>query len=183
MGMPRLVTLVVLSCIMLCCINFSEAWRDKPKSIHIEGKVLCQDCTGGWNDWVKGAKPIKGSRVSATCMDERGKVIYYGSDETDEEGEFDMVVDSREVCKELRPELCSVRLVSSPNPICNVATDFGGGKSGVKLSRPSFVYRDLVKYRPDPFYYTSPMCEEPDTTEAQEDQEANYYFYKKETTY
>ncbi|KAK9122208.1 hypothetical protein Syun_019825 [Stephania yunnanensis] len=70
-----------------------------------------------------------GSRVSATCMDKCDKVIYYGSDEMDEEGEFDMVVDSREACKELRPELCFVRLVSSPNPVCNVATNFGGGKS------------------------------------------------------
>ncbi|KAK9093899.1 hypothetical protein Scep_025368 [Stephania cephalantha] len=142
--MPQLVTLVVLSCIMFMnFINFSEAWRDKPKSIHIEGKVMCQDCTGGWNDWVKEPNQSKGSRVSATCMDERDKVIYYGSDETDEEGEFDKVVDNRETCKELRPELCSVRLVSSPNPVCNVATDFGGGKSGVKLGKPSFVYRDF----------------------------------------
>ncbi|KAK9119432.1 hypothetical protein Scep_017525 [Stephania cephalantha] len=137
--MPQLVTLVVLSCIIFTnFINFSEAWRDKPKSIHIGGKVLDLATTA-----LVAAKPIKGSRVSATCMDERDKVIYYGSDETDEEGEFDMVVDSKEACKELRPELCSVRLVSSPNPVCNVATNFGGRKSRVKLSRPSFVYRDF----------------------------------------
>lgn len=29
-------------------------------SIYVSGKVLCQDCTDGWNEWVRGAKPIKG---------------------------------------------------------------------------------------------------------------------------
>lgn len=28
--------------------------------IHIGGKVLCQDCTQGWNEWING-KPLKGN--------------------------------------------------------------------------------------------------------------------------
>lgn len=27
---------------------------------HVAGKVLCQDCGEGWNEWVNGANPIKG---------------------------------------------------------------------------------------------------------------------------
>lgn len=27
---------------------------------HVAGKVLCQECDKGWNEWVNGANPIKG---------------------------------------------------------------------------------------------------------------------------
>ncbi|CBI30197.3 unnamed protein product, partial [Vitis vinifera] len=68
-------------------VNVGEAWEEA-NVIHVGGKVLCQDCTKGWNEWVNGSNPIKGSRVSVTCMDDRRRVMYYGSDETDEAGKY-----------------------------------------------------------------------------------------------
>lgn len=176
---------------------------------HVAGKVLCQDCDQGWNEWVNGAKPIKGflqildlhsscdllkmwistsvitlvnrvwllqftyvtslvlvvgSKVSVTCLDERNRVVQYASDLTDEAGDFDIACNKYINGKKLNPQNCFLRLVSSPDPVCNIATNFAGGKSGVKLQRPNVVYRDLVKYVLGSFYYTTPMCDEPDTS-------------------
>ncbi|KAK3024737.1 hypothetical protein RJ639_044674 [Escallonia herrerae] len=96
-------------------------------------------------------------------MDERRRIVYYGSDETDEAGGFEMIINKYINGKELRRNGCFVRLVQSPDPVCNIATDFGGGRTGVRLSRPTVVYRDLIKHVLGPFYYTTPMCDEPDT--------------------
>ncbi|KAK6140065.1 hypothetical protein DH2020_026200 [Rehmannia glutinosa] len=141
---------------------------ETPKVFHVAGKVLCQDCDQGWNEWVNGAKPIKGCKVSVTCLDDRNRVVHYASDLTDEAGDFDITCNEIVNKKIIKPENCFLRLVSSPDPVCNVATNFAGGKSGVKLHRPNVVYRDLVKYVLGPFYYTTPMCDEPDTSSPDE---------------
>jgi len=96
-------------------------------------------------------------------MDKRSRVVYYTSDTTDELGQYDLSVKKYVYGKELDTKLCSVRLVSSPDTVCNIPTDFGGGKSGVKLNYPTSVYRSLIKYMLKPFYYTTPMCDKPDT--------------------
>lgn len=105
-----------------------------------------------------------GSRVSITCFD-RSRVVYYGSDETDETGEYEITLNKYINGKKLDPKDCFVRLVSSPDPVCNIATNFGGGQKGVALDKPTIVYRDFTKYLLDKFYYTTPMCDEPDTSE------------------
>ncbi|KAH9615202.1 hypothetical protein KSS87_001187, partial [Heliosperma pusillum] len=88
-----------------------------------------------------------GSTVSVTCLDERKRVACYKSDKTDDDGEFNMVMEKMVHGKKLNPKNCIVRLVSSPDPSCNVATNFAQGKTGVKLRQPSVVYRDITKYR------------------------------------
>ncbi|XP_052176571.1 pistil-specific extensin-like protein [Diospyros lotus] len=146
-------------------INGSDALKEEAAgTVYVGGKVLCQDCTQGWNEWIHGAKPIKGCMVSITCMD-GGRVAYYGSDETDEGEAFEMSLKKSINGKPLDLKKCSVRLVSSPDPVCNIPTDFAGGRSGVWLRRPTVVYRDLIKHVLGPFYYTTPMCEEPDTNQ------------------
>ncbi|RVW47953.1 hypothetical protein CK203_096820 [Vitis vinifera] len=110
-------------------VNVGEAWEEA-NVIHVGGKVLCQDCTKGWNEWVNGSNPIKGSRVSVTCMDDRRRVMYYGSDETDEAGKYELIVDKYVNGKEVKATGCWVRLVSSSDPTCNIPTDFAGGRSG-----------------------------------------------------
>ncbi|KAG8376636.1 hypothetical protein BUALT_Bualt09G0084000 [Buddleja alternifolia] len=136
----------------------------------VAGKVLCQDCGEGWNEWVNGANPIKGSKVSITCMDDRNRVVQYASDLTDDAGNFEVTCNQYVNKKEIKPQNCFFRLVSSPDPLCNIATNFAGGKSGVKLHRrPAMVYRNIVKYDLGPFYYTTPMCDEPDTSITDED--------------
>lgn len=118
---------------------------------------------------------MAGSKVSLTCMDERRRVMYYNSDETDELGQFEMTVNKYINGKELKEKMCSVRIVSSPDPTCNLLTDFGAGKSGLKLTQPSFIYRDLVKYVVGPFYFTTPLCDQPDTTESSDDYRGKNY--------
>ncbi|KAK2983749.1 hypothetical protein RJ640_024102 [Escallonia rubra] len=169
-----MVMLVAVS-LMVGAISIAEAWKEESAGvIHVGGKVLCQDCSQGWNEWVAGAKPIKGCKVSVTCMDERRRVVYYGSDETDEAGSFEMIINKYINGKELRRNGCFVRLVQSPDPVCNIATDFGGGRTGVRLSRPTVVYRDLIKHVLGPFYYTTPMCDEPDTGDSTDTGAGNY---------
>lgn len=116
-----------------------------------------------------------GCRVSITCLDDRSRVVYYGSDETDEAGEFEMMVNKFINGKELKSTGCFLRLVSSPDPVCNIATDFGGGRKGVKLGRPTVVYRDVIKHLLGPFYYTTPMCDEPDTSDESTGNKGNNY--------
>lgn len=51
--------IVFIASLILVFSNFIEA-SDGMDVMHISGKVLCQDCTQGWNEWVDGAKAIKG---------------------------------------------------------------------------------------------------------------------------
>lgn len=69
--------------------------------------------------------------------------MYYGSDETDEAGKYELIVDKYVNGKEVKATGCWVRLVSSSDPTCNIPTDFAGGRSGVKLQRPTWIYRDI----------------------------------------
>uniref|UniRef100_M4ELY6 Uncharacterized protein n=1 Tax=Brassica campestris TaxID=3711 RepID=M4ELY6_BRACM len=100
--------------------------------------------------------------VSITCMDERERVRYYGSDKTDERGQFDLIVDKVLYGgKNLKPNLCNVRLVSPADQSCGIPTDFGNGQTGEKLVQPFMVFKNLVKFVVGPFYYTTPMCDTP----------------------
>ncbi|KAK7378715.1 hypothetical protein VNO80_04162 [Phaseolus coccineus] len=155
MGFPRVLMIVITSMLVGC-----SSALDEPE---VSGKVMCQDCTQGWNEWVNGDKPVKGVKVSITCMDKRNRVVYYTSDTTDELGQYDLRLKKRVYGKELDTKRCSVRLVSSPDNVCNIPTDFGDGKSGAKLDNPTLVYRGCIKYMLKPFYYTTPMCDKPDT--------------------
>ncbi|KAL8154342.1 hypothetical protein V2J09_012102 [Rumex salicifolius] len=160
--MARIAIAMVFLLSILGSLCVAMANYDETQVIHVGGKVLCQDCTQSWNDWVNGARPIKGSRVSVTCLDERKRVFYYGSDETDTEGQFEMTIERDVYGKKLDPRKCLVRIVSSPDASCNVATNFGGGKKGVWLKQANVRYMGMVKYLLSPFYYTNPMCVDTD---------------------
>ncbi|KAM4090188.1 hypothetical protein ACJW30_09G040800 [Castanea mollissima] len=171
--MGAVVLAIFTASLLASCTNLASALNE-PKVIHVGGKVLCQDCTQGWNEWVHGCKPIKGGKVSITCMDDRSRVVYYGSDATDELGQFDIIVNKSINGKELKAKLCSVRLVSSPDSTCNILTDFADGKRGVKLNLPSLVYRDQIKYTLGPFYFTKLLCDEPNTTDSDDTHGGHY---------
>ena len=106
-------------------------------------------------------------------MDDRKRVMHYGSDETDEAGDFEMTLNKYINGKAVDPKKCSVRLVSSPDPVCNIATNFAGGRSGVKLRRPTVMYRGFIKHELPTFYYTTPMCDEPNASDS-DGKESNY---------
>ncbi|KAL5563768.1 hypothetical protein UlMin_033515 [Ulmus minor] len=135
--------------------------------IHVTGKVLCQDCSKDWNEWVHGNKPTEGGIVSITCMDERSIVVHYASGTNDKIGQFELKVKLNKCAgKKLNPKFCWVRLVSSPHPTCNLFTNFG------------IVYRDSITYKLGPFYYTSPMCDKLDTSDDQSNYHDNNGNYK-----
>ena len=56
-------TSLILIGIGIGSVKVGEAWEEA-NVIHVGGKVLCQDCTKGWNDWVNGSNPIKGTASS-----------------------------------------------------------------------------------------------------------------------
>ncbi|KAL0699286.1 hypothetical protein Bca4012_055408 [Brassica carinata] len=145
----RITTFVLLLIEIVFLVNYvsqiamTAAYYDGDV-IHVAGKVMCQDCTLNYDKWINGSEPIKGAVVSITCMDER-EIVYYGSDKTDERGQFDLVVDKVLYGgKSLKPQLCNVRLVSSPDKSCGIPTDFGNGQTGVKLVQPFMVFKDLA---------------------------------------
>ncbi|KAL0316175.1 UNVERIFIED_CONTAM: DnaJsubfamily C member 28 [Sesamum radiatum] len=69
------------------CVAAGDA---KDAVFKVGGRVLCQDCAEGWNEWVNGANPIKGCKVSVTCLDDRNRVVHYASDLTDDAGNFEV---------------------------------------------------------------------------------------------
>ncbi|XVE61605.1 hypothetical protein DITRI_Ditri06bG0053600 [Diplodiscus trichospermus] len=161
--------------LMGCTINEAEATLlSGLQVINLGGKVMCQDCTKSYGEWAQGTQPIRGCKVSVTCMDDRSRIMYYGSDETDEKGEFNMVVNKYINGKELKAKSCLVRLVSSPHPTCNIPTNFAGGHTGVELPvRPAVVYRDLVQYQLGTFFYTTPRCDKLPASAASDECHAN----------
>ncbi|CAN8259889.1 unnamed protein product [Cochlearia groenlandica] len=165
--MAQRITKLVILLEILFLVNYASqitmtAADSDGDVIHVTGKVMCQDCTLNYKEWINGSEPIKGVVVSITCMDERSRVRYYGSDKTNERGQFDLIVNKVLYGgKDLKPRLCTVRLVSSSDRSCDVPTNYGNGQTGVKLVRPYMVFKDLVKFVVGPFYYTTPMCETP----------------------
>ncbi|KAL3825831.1 hypothetical protein ACJIZ3_021860 [Penstemon smallii] len=174
MGVNNYVMFIVAASLFVLVGLTTGSYVNKDQEVfHVAGKVLCQDCTQGWNEWVNDGKPIKGSIVSVTCLDDRNRVVEFASDLTDDAGDFDITCDKYANGKKINPQNCFLRLVSSPDPVCNIATNSAGGKTGVRLTRPNVVYRDLVKYVLGPFYYTTPMCDEPDTTSTPDDSDSD----------
>lgn len=58
--MAKIVVLIISAFLLTDSISATDAWKEGKEVIHVGGKVLCQDCTEGWNQWVSGAKPLKG---------------------------------------------------------------------------------------------------------------------------
>jgi len=55
MGFPRALMIIITSMLVGC-----SSALDEPGVSYVGGKVMCQDCTQGWNEWVNGDKPLKG---------------------------------------------------------------------------------------------------------------------------
>ncbi|KAE8684835.1 putative Eukaryotic release factor 1 (eRF1) family protein [Hibiscus syriacus] len=103
-----------------------------------------------------------GLKAPIPFKDDRSRIIYYESHETDEQGNFNMAVNKYVNGKELQPQSCLIRLVSSPHATCNILTNFAGELKGIKLpNRPTVLYRDLVQYQLGTFFYTTQRCAKP----------------------
>ena len=51
---------MMVGCRSVLKIN-ADAEMEEREVIHVVGKVMCQDCSSSWNEWVQGARPIKGT--------------------------------------------------------------------------------------------------------------------------
>lgn len=59
------ILLIIAAASFLFMFNgVADALKKDSEVFQVGGKVLCQDCTEGWNEWVTGAKPIKGISLS-----------------------------------------------------------------------------------------------------------------------
>uniref|UniRef100_A0A0D9XM40 Pollen Ole e 1 allergen and extensin family protein n=1 Tax=Leersia perrieri TaxID=77586 RepID=A0A0D9XM40_9ORYZ len=140
----------------------ADAWHNYGASkFTVTGSVLCQDCTKSWNAYAYNAKPIPESVVGITCLDkETGRTVYHSVDKTDGKGMFNLEVPYTIGKASLHPSSCLVRLASSGNQGCAVFTNFNGGKTGERPSRPSHVYPGKVTYAAGPFYFTLTQCDD-----------------------
>ncbi|PUZ40283.1 hypothetical protein GQ55_9G411400 [Panicum hallii var. hallii] len=130
-----------------------------PSTFTVTGKVQCQDCTTNWNAYAYNARPIPGSVVGITCVDDRGRVVHHGSDATDGQGVFNIEVPSKVNGVDLAPSRCLVRLASSGDAGCAVFTDFNRGKTGQKPSRRTHFSPDKATYAVGPYYCTLQRCD------------------------
>jgi len=48
--------MIIIASMIVCC----SSALDESGVIYVGGKVQCQDCTKGWNEWVNGGNPMKG---------------------------------------------------------------------------------------------------------------------------
>ncbi|KAG6532164.1 hypothetical protein ZIOFF_006002 [Zingiber officinale] len=153
----------MVSVVAISTVERSDGARqlEEVKVMYIRGQVLCQECSSAiWKEWIHG-KPMKGAKVAVTCLDSRQQTVYHVSATTDSKGEFHLPVSVSAGGKAMRPaEDCTVGLVSSPDTTCDIMTEFGGGKGGVK---PGHVWEQLVaaEYTVGPFFFAPRLCEQP----------------------
>ncbi|KAL5224771.1 hypothetical protein ABZP36_011410 [Zizania latifolia] len=154
---PVLALVVAVAAAATC----AKAWDNFGESkFTVTGTVLCQDCTKNWNAYAYNAKPIAGSTVGIACLDKNTRrTVYYGTDKTDDKGVFNIEVPYAVNGAALDPSECLVRLASSGDQGCAAFTDFNGGRTGERPSRPSQLYPGRVAYTAGPFYFTLPQCD------------------------
>lgn len=63
--MARRITTLVLLIEILCLVSYvshipTTAADNDGDVIHVAGKVLCQDCSLNYDQWINGSEPIKG---------------------------------------------------------------------------------------------------------------------------
>ncbi|TKV95124.1 hypothetical protein SEVIR_9G340300v4 [Setaria viridis] len=158
-GMPMLALLAAAVVIAAAARAEARVPDYHPSTFTVTGQVQCQDCTKNWNAYAYNARPIPGSVVGITCVDDRGRVVYHGSDATDGQGVFNVEVPSKVNGCDLTASRCLVRLASSGDAGCAVPTNFNGGRAGEKPSRLTHFSPDRATYALGPYYYTLPRCD------------------------
>lgn len=66
--MGEMVLLMIASSLLMASMSMGVVGASNDGVITVGGKVLCQDCTQGWNEWLNGAKPIKGEQPLPFCF-------------------------------------------------------------------------------------------------------------------
>ncbi|XP_062200317.1 uncharacterized protein LOC133903001 [Phragmites australis] len=160
LGSTRVLALVA-AVVVAAAGTRAGAWTHyDEKKFTVTGTVLCQDCTKNWDAYAYSAKPIPGSAVGITCLDKKtGRTVHHGVGTTDGKGVFSIEVPYAVNGGNLSPADCLVRLAPSGDKGCAALTDFNGGRTGEKPSRPVQLYPGRVTYAVGPYYSTLPQCD------------------------
>ncbi|KAL5563748.1 hypothetical protein UlMin_033495 [Ulmus minor] len=60
-----MILLVLAASLLMGCTNLALGREESVSEvIHVTRKVLCQDCSKDWNEWVHGDKPIKEKKLN-----------------------------------------------------------------------------------------------------------------------
>ncbi|KAL3377241.1 hypothetical protein AABB24_003580 [Solanum stoloniferum] len=98
------------------------------KTLTVNGVVYCKPCNSYGAPNLLNATPLQGASARLVCYNGKNAIVQ--SAITDKNGEFRLTPKSligADIGK------CKVYLVKSPNPTCNVPTNFNGGKTGTLL--------------------------------------------------
>ncbi|MQL69232.1 hypothetical protein Taro_001486 [Colocasia esculenta] len=126
------------------------------------GVVYCQSCerVGTWS--LTGAKPLPSAKVSVSCIDNKNRVRFYESFQTDGNGYFYAPLqglDLKGSPAALQPlRACKVRLVSSADPKCNLLTNVNYGIAGAPLREANETSYEVVLYSAGPLAFRPAYC-------------------------
>ncbi|KAL6003172.1 hypothetical protein ACLOJK_023395 [Asimina triloba] len=102
----------------------------------VEGMVYCQNCSyiGSWS--LKAARAIPSAKVSVVCKDHKGRVSFYKAFTADQNGYFYGQLRGYQLQNSYLDhplQACTVHLVSSPDPKCNLLSNINHGIDGAPL--------------------------------------------------
>ncbi|XP_065854942.1 uncharacterized protein [Euphorbia lathyris] len=101
-------------------LSDANSHRKKPPSAVVVGSVYCDTCFH--QDFSKNSHFISGASVEVECNDETSKPSFHQQVKTDENGEFRVHLPFSVAKHVKRIKKCSVKLLTSSEPYCSVAS-------------------------------------------------------------
>ncbi|XP_058075762.1 non-classical arabinogalactan protein 30-like [Magnolia sinica] len=131
----------------------------------VEGVVYCQSCTHVGTSSLIDAKPILSAKVGVTCKDHKGNLSFFKVFVTDPNGYFYAPLHGFKIEHSYLDhplQSCTVHLLSSPHPSCNVPSNVNSGLVGSplryerkRLSRKDY---EMVLYAAGPLAFHPSDC-------------------------
>ncbi|XP_077252878.1 non-classical arabinogalactan protein 30-like [Tasmannia lanceolata] len=162
--LPSLMLLLLLAFSSFESTQASYEAKDMVEVV-VEGVVYCQKCEsfGTWS--LTGAEPILSAKVGVICKDYKGRVSFYKAFMTNGNGYFYTPLQGLEMNHYYLDhplQSCTVRLISSPHPDCNLLTNVNHGVEGSPLrfekKRLSGVNYEAVVYAAGPLAFRPANC-------------------------
>lgn len=145
----------------------TEALYKMKKTIDVvvEGVVYCQSCDHIGTSSFIGATPIKSARVGVSCKDDKGRVSFYNSFTRDTYGYFYAPLRALKMKHDYLDhplQACTVHLLSSPHPQCNLLSNVNSGIDVSPLryekKRLSSENYEVVLYAAGPLAFRPSNC-------------------------
>ncbi|KAK1270858.1 hypothetical protein QJS04_geneDACA006010 [Acorus gramineus] len=163
MSKTLLPLLLLLSSLTISLAHPQPSSSSSSPAIVIEGMVYCQSCAraGSWS--LTDSKNITSAKVGVACKDPKNRVRYYKSFQTDSNGYFYAELKGLDAAlKDNALRACTVHLLSSADPHCNVPTNVNYGIYGAPLrdeqKRLYGKYYEAVIYAAGPFAFRPKVC-------------------------